>query len=330
MKALFIGGTGNISTACSIEGIRNGIDLVHLNRGSRQTSVIEGVRSIHADIRDKEATTRALGTEEFDCVVDWIAFTPEHVEQDIELFAGRTRQFIFISSASVYKKPPADYVITESTPAYNPFWKYSQDKIACERRLIDEYELHGFPITIVRPSHTYGVGWLPTTFGSRDFTIPQRMLDGKKIVVHGDGQSLWTITHTEDFAKGFVGLMGHPRASGEIFHITSDEQPTWDQIHQTIAAALGVEARMVHVASETIAAISPKYGPGLLGDKMYSLVFDNTKIKRFVPGFQATVPFHRGVARSIEWLLADPSRQEIDAETDRLIDSIIEHVSEGG
>lgn len=322
MKVLFVGGTGNISSACTGEALHQGIEVVHLNRGT--SSSPKGVRSINADVRDVAATRTALGREEFDCVVDWIAFTPEHIENDIDLFRGRTRQFVFISSASVYQKPPSDYRITESTPAHNPFWSYAQQKIACERRLAAEFDANGFPFTIVRPSHTYGVGWIPTTFGSRDFTVPQRILDGKPIVVHGDGQSLWTITHTEDFAVGFVGLIGHPRAIGEIFHITSDEAITWDQIHHTIAWCLGREASIVHISSETIARESPKFGPGLLGDKRYSVVFDNAKIRRFVPGFAPRVPFHRGVERSLEWLLANPERREINKETDRLIDALVQ------
>jgi nucleoside-diphosphate-sugar epimerase len=324
MRALFIGGTGNISTACSAEAIRQGIELHHLNRGSTPSALSDPIPTIRSDVRNTEETKRALAAMEFDCVVDWIAFTPEHIENDIELFSGRTKQFIFISSASVYHKPPSDYVISESTPAYNPFWKYSQDKIACERRLVEAYEVDGFPATIVRPSHTYGVGWIPTTFGSRSFTVPKRMLDGRKIVVHGDGQSLWTITHTEDFAVGFIGLMGHPHAVGETFHITSDEQLTWDQIHRTIGHVLGVNPDIVHVASEAIAELAPALGPGLLGDKMYSVVFDNSKVKRFVPGFEARIPFQRGIERSIEWFRSDPSRQEIDTEVDRIIDAIVE------
>lgn len=321
MKVLFIGGTGNISSAATAEALRQGMEVVHLNRGSTQAPA--GVQTINADIRDVASAESALSGRTFDCVVDWIAFTPEHIENDISLFRERTRQFIFISSASVYRKPPADYIITESTPAYNPFWTYSQQKIACERRLVREFEESGFPFTIVRPSHTYGMGWIPSTFGSRDFTVARRMLDGKKIIVHGDGQSLWTLTHVDDFAIGFTGLIGHPRAIGETFHITSDEAITWDHIHRTTGHLLGVEPDVVHIPSEVIARHAPLLGPGLLGDKMYSVVFDNEKIKRFVPGFQAGIPFHRGVERTIAWYLEDASRQIVHRETDELIETVL-------
>jgi nucleoside-diphosphate-sugar epimerase len=321
MKVLFIGGTGNISTACTTEAVRQGIEVVHINRGTNTAPV--GVRTIQGDIRDIDATRNALNGESFDCVVDWIAFDTDHIEGDISLFRDKTRQFIVISSASVYQKPPSDYRITESTPAYNPFWNYSQKKIACEQRLIHEHDENGFPFTIVRPSHTYSVGWIPTTFGSRDFTIPQRILDGRKIVVHGDGQSLWTLTHTEDFAVGFTGLIGHPRAIGETFHITSDEALSWDHIHRTIGHVLGTEPDIVHIPSEVIARQAPSIGPGLLGDKMYSVVFDNTKIKRFVPAYNARIPFHRGVERSVQWLMADESRRIIDEKAEGIIDSLV-------
>ena len=321
MKVLFIGGTGNISTACTTEAVRQGIEVVHINRGTNAAPA--GVRTIQCDIRDIDATRNALNGESFDCVVDWIAFDTDHIEGDISLFRGKTRQFIFISSASVYQKPPSDYRITESTPAYNPFWNYSQKKIACEQRLVREHAESGFPFTIVRPSHTYSVGWIPTTFGSRDFTIPQRILDGRKIVVHGDGQSLWTLTHTEDFAVGFAGLIGHPRAIGETFHITSDEALSWDHIHRTIGHVLGTEPDIVHIPSDVIARQAPSIGPGLLGDKMYSVVFDNTKIKRFVPAYNARIPFHRGVERSVQWLMADESRRIIDEKAEGIIDSLV-------
>jgi nucleoside-diphosphate-sugar epimerase len=325
MKVLFIGGTGNISTSCSRAAVRLGIDLYHLNRGSTLKEPMDGVTTITADIRDPLAAKSALEGYTFDCVVNWIAFEPAHIETDLALFRGRTAQYIFISSASVYHKPPSHYVITESTPAYNPFWNYSQRKIACERKLVDEYESSGFPFTIVRPSHTYGEGWFPTTFGSRDFTVPQRILDGRRIVVHGDGQSLWTLTHSDDFAEGFVGLLGNPGAVGETFHITSDEALTWDHIHKTIGRVLGREPIITHVDSQTIASISERFGPGLLGDKRYSLVFDNSKIKRLVPGFSARIPFHRGIERSYEWVQTAPDRKLIDGEMDKIIDRLLEY-----
>lgn len=323
MKVLFIGGTGNISRSCTRAALDHGHQLWHLNRGNRTAGVPGGVTTITADARDPEASRAAVAGLEFDCVVDWIAFTPDHVRQDVELYSGRVGQFVFISSASVYHKPPSDYRITESTPAYNPFWNYSQDKIACERYLIGEYEERGFPITIVRPSHTYSDGWFPTSFGSSDFTVPARILAGKPIVVHGDGQSLWTITHSDDFAKGFVGLLGNPAAIGETFHITSDEALTWDQIHQTIGRALGSAPRIVHVATEAIAREDPHFGQGLLGDKQYSVVFDNTKIKRYVPGYQATIRFFEGMERSARLVLDHPELQVINQQHDQLIERLL-------
>ncbi|MFW6212806.1 MAG: SDR family oxidoreductase, partial [Spirochaetota bacterium] len=279
MRVLFIGGTGNISLACTREAVQKGIDVFHLNRGTRKVAVPSEVETITADIRNVEETQSKLTDLEFDVVVDWIAFTPEHIQNDLELFRERARQFVFISSASVYHKPVRHPIITESTPAHNPFWRYSQQKIACEQLLSQEYAQGGFPMTIVRPSHTYSDGWFPTTFG-HDFTVPQRILDGKPIVVHGDGQSLWTITHVDDFAKAFVGLLGEPSAIGETFHITSDEAITWDQIHIAIGHAIGREPELVHIPSETIGQFDPEFGAGLLGDKRYSVVFDNAKIKR--------------------------------------------------
>ena len=222
MKVLFIGGTGNISTSCTHDAIARGLEVYHLNRGSAKARVPDEVQTIIGDIRRPDEVRKLLAGMHFDAVVDWIAFTPEHIGTDLELFRDRTDQFVFISSASVYHKPVRHQVITESTPAWNPYWKYSQNKIACEQLLWKEYTENGFPMTIVRPSHTYSTGWFPTTFGSRDFTYPQRMLDGRPIVVHGDGSSLWTITHTDDFAKGFNGLLGHTQAIGETFHITGD------------------------------------------------------------------------------------------------------------
>jgi nucleoside-diphosphate-sugar epimerase len=281
------------------------------------------VTTIHGDIRDHEAAARLLTEHRFDCVVDWIGFTPEQVKSDIELFQDRTKQFVFISSASIYHKPPRHYVMTESTPVYNPYWEYSQLKIACEMTLQRAYVTERFPVTIVRPSHTYSDGWFPTSFGSRDFTVPQRMLDGKPIVVHGDGTSLWTLTHADDFARGFVGLLGNLEAVGETFHITSDEALSWDQIHRQIGAALGVEPRIVHVTSDLISRLSPQHGPGLIGDKAHSLVFDNTKIKRWVPGYVATIPFHEGMRRSVAWVNDDPARKQINPELDKLIDDIV-------
>lgn len=326
MKVLFIGGTGNISSSCSSEALSHGIDLWHLNRGNARWRAPTGVNTLVGDIRDQKSVANAIANLRFDVVVDWIAFTPDHVRVDLSLFRDRTDQFIFISSASVYQKPPSSYVITESTPAHNPFWKYSQEKIACEELLRREYAESGFPVTIVRPSHTYSDGWFPSTFGSRDFTVPQRIIDGRPIVVHGDGQSLWTITHADDFAKGFAGLLGNPAVVGETFHITSDEALSWDQIHVAIGRALGETPKIVHVTSETIAAIDKNVGAGLLGDKRYSVVFDNSKIKRFVPGYTATIPFHEGMRRSARWIEEHPEMKSIDHDSDALIDRILARI----
>jgi len=323
MKVLFIGGTGNISTSCTHQAVADGIELYHLNRGSSKALVPDEVQTIIGNVRTPEQLTPLLDGMHFDAVVDWIAFTPEHIRTDLELFRDKTDQFIFISSASVYHKPVRNHIITESTPALNPYWKYSQQKIACEELLWEEYVRTGFPMTIVRPSHTYSTGWFPTTFGSPDFTYPQRILDGKPIVVHGDGTSLWTITHTDDFAKGFNGLLGHPGAIGETFHITGDEALSWDEIHLAIGRALGVEPRIVHVPSDVVAKFDPDMAAGLLGDKQYSVIFDNSKIKRYVPGFQATITFAEGMRRSVRWIEEDPQRKKIVDSIDVLVDRLV-------
>lgn len=322
MRVLFIGGTGNISTDCTKEAVARGFDVCHLNRGKRSATIPDSVTTFTADIRNTTEVATALEGERFDAVVDFIAFVPEHIRSDVKLFAGKTKQFIFISSASAYHKPPRHYLITESTPLYNPFWTYSQDKIACEDLLMHEYRQSGFPMTVVRPSHTYSTGWLPTTFGHH-FTVPQRMIDGKPIVVHGDGTSLWTITHTADFAKAFVGLLGNPAAVGETFHITSDEALPWDQIHTTIADALGVTPNIVHVSSDHIATVDAEFAAGLLGDKAHSVVFDNTKIKRFVPGYEATIRFDHGVRMSLDHLNRHPEDRAVDPAMNARIDAII-------
>jgi nucleoside-diphosphate-sugar epimerase len=276
---------------------------------------------LRGDIRDRESVLAALGDATFDVVVDWIAFTPEHVEADIDLFRGRTGQYVFISSASVYQTPPARMPVTESTPLDNPFWDYSRAKIACEERLVRAYRDERFPITIVRPSHTYDRTKLPVHGG---YTVIDRMRKGKKVIVHGDGTSLWVLTHHTDFARGFVGLLGNPQAIGDVFHITSDEILTWNQIFEILAGACGAEVRMVHVPSEFIAAFDPGWGASLLGDKSHSMTFDNSKIKRLVPDFAATTPYAWGAAEQIAWYDADPARRVVDEKLDRLMDNIID------
>ncbi len=320
MKVLFIGGTGIISSACSQLALDRGIDLYLLNRGQSARPVPAGANVLRGDIRDAASARAALGDQHFDAVVNWIAFTPEQVAADLELFRGRTGQYIFISSASAYQTPPAALPVTESTPLRNPYWLYSRNKIACEDLLTRAYREEGFPATIVRPSHTYDRTMLPFNGG---WTTVARMRQGKKVMVHGDGTSLWVLTHHSDFAKGFVGLLGNPHAVGDVFHITSDELLTWNQIYETVAKAAGVEAQLVHVPSDLIAAFDANLGAGLLGDKAHSMIFDNTKIKRLVPDFVSTTPFARGAEEILAWYDANPERQVVNQEMDTLMDRII-------
>jgi nucleoside-diphosphate-sugar epimerase len=322
MKILFIGGTGIISTAVSHQALSRGIELFHLNRGKRETS-LPGVRQLTADIHQLDEVRRALRGLTFDVVVDWIAYTPEDIERDLVLFQGQVKQFIFISSASAYQKPPTHPVITESTPLANPYWQYSRDKIACEERLMQAYRQQGFPVTIVRPSHTYDTN-LPIAIGGwTSYTLPDRLLKGKPIIAHGDGSSLWVVTHSEDFARGFLGLLGNPQTLGHAFHITSDEVLTWNQVYETIAGALGVQANIVHISSDFIVKVAPGLEGNLLGDKTWSVIFDNSKIKSFVPGFQATIPFYEGIRRTLAWFNADEKRRVIEAEVNREMDGIL-------
>jgi nucleoside-diphosphate-sugar epimerase len=320
MKVLFIGGTGTISSACSRLAVERGIELYLFNRGKTARPVPEGAHVLHGDIRDSKSVEDVLGDATFDAVVNWVNYTPEHVEADIEFFRGRTGQYIFISSASAYQKPIASLPITESTPLDNPYWAYSRAKIACEEWLVRAYREEKFPVTIVRPSHTYDRTRLPM---HGRYTVIDRMRKGKKVIVHGDGTSLWVLTHHEDFAKGFVGLLGNHRAIGDAFHITSDEVLSWNQIYTILAHAAGVEPCLVHVPSDCIAAFDPEWGASLLGDKAHSVIFDNSKIKRLVPDFAATIPFSRGAGEILAWLDADPARRVVDDEVNRLMDRII-------
>jgi nucleoside-diphosphate-sugar epimerase len=328
MKVLFIGGTGNISGACSRLAVENGVELFHMNRGKVKANIPVEVKTITADIKDKNKMLAALGDLQFDVVVNFIAYTPDDVKQDIEIFTGRTKQYIFISSASVYQKVGGHPVITESTPLYNPYWDYSRDKIACEDLLNDEYRKNGFPVTIVRPSLTYDTV-IPVAIGSwTDYTIIDRMKKGLEVIIHGDGTSLWTITHSDDFAKAFVGLLGHQQAIGHAFHITSDELLNWNQIYEAVAQAAGADLNAVHIASDFICDVGDTIGwewmrGNLLGDKAVSTIFDNTKIKRFVPGFEAKITFKEGIKKTMKWFEADPARMVIDEGNNSFIDTVL-------
>jgi len=322
MKVLFIGGTGIISSACSKLAISKGFDLYHLNRG--QTSSLrpmEGVKNIIADIRNKETVRKALEEHHFDVIVDWISFIPEHIENSIELFSGKTDQFIFISSASAYQTPPEKLPVTEKTILDNPFWQYSRDKIACENLLKEANRKNGFPYTIVRPSHTYDALTIPLMGG---FTTLERLKQGKPVIVHGDGTSIWTLTHHNDFAVGFVGLFGKSEAINNDFHLTSDEWLTWNQIYTLFAKELNVNPQLIHIPSEIIAKYVQEIGDGLLGDKAHSMIFDNSKIKSLVPEFEAKIPFSEGVKEIVSWHKNHPDSKEIDVELDRIMDRIIE------
>ena len=327
-RILYIGGTGTISAASVRRSRALGHDVTVLNRGSSRRPLPDGVRELVADVRDAAAVREAIGTAEFDVVAEFLAFTPGHVEADLAQFEGRCGQYVFISSASAYQKPPTRLPITESTPLRNPFWQYSRDKIACEDLLVQAYRDRGFPITIVRPSHTYDERMLPTMGGWTDVA---RMREGKPVVIHGDGTSLWTLTHSDDFAVAFTGLLGNPGAVGEAFTITGTHAPTWNQIYGWLADAAGVpEPDFVHVASEAIAAFSPELGPGLLGDKSHSVTFDASKVAALVPEFRTTITFDEGARRIVEHFDAHPADQKVDASRDALFDRLAAYARSAG
>ncbi|MCE5191133.1 MAG: SDR family oxidoreductase [Actinomycetia bacterium] len=322
MRVLFIGGTGLISTAVSRLAVAEGFELYLLNRGL-QSAHLPGGHSLTADIHRPNDVLAALRGLTFDVVVDWIAYSSDDIDRDVALFRNRTTQYVFISSASAYQKPPEHYLITESTPLHNPYWEYSRNKIACEERLMRAYREEGFPATIVRPSMTYDQN-LPIAIGGWGcYTLADRLRQGRPIIVHGDGSSLWVVTHAEDFGRGLLGLLGNERALGQAFHITSDEVLTWNQIYNTIAEALGVEANIVHIPSDFIAQVAPQLGESLLGDKTWSAVFDNTKIKTFVPDFQAVIPYREGIGRTLAWFGADAGRRRIDEAVNVEMDRIL-------
>jgi nucleoside-diphosphate-sugar epimerase len=320
---LFLGGTGNISTACVERAVEAGHDVTVLNRGRSASRVRSPVHVVTGD-RDDGLFLRQVAEEaRFDAVVDFIAFRPEQVELAIEAFGGRVGQYVFISSTSAYEKPVVRHVITEDTPLRNPFWEYARQKIACEERLGRARRESGFPVTVVRPSYTYGETWIPSGFGGQDYTLVARLRAGRTIVCHGDGTSLWVMTAASDFAVGLVGLLGQEGALGEAFHITSDEVLTWQAIYRTIAEAAGAELEMVYVPSSLIAALYPERGGSLLGDKAWSVVFDNAKIRRFVPAYRPQVSFAEGMKRSVAWFDGDPAHRVVNAEMDRRIDRVI-------
>ena len=328
MKLLMIGGTGTISSAITRQLAASENELWLLNRGSRKNEIPNNVKQIIADIDDEAEVLRQIGDTQFDAVCEFIGFLPSQVERDIRLFKGRTRQYVYISSASAYNKPAANHVITEGTTLANPYWEYSRNKIACEALLLKEYRENGFPITIIRPSHTYCERAVPVSVHGLkgSWQVLKRMMEGKQVLVHGDGSSLWTLTWNEDFARGFIGLLGNPKAIGEAFQIMSDEQLTWNQIYECVAKALNVTPKLYHIASDFLAATSPKewdFTGNLLGDKAVTVVFDCTKLKRAVPGFQAATRFDEGVRRCVAYILAHPELQEEDPEFDAWCDRVI-------
>lgn len=322
MKILFIGGTGIISSACTRLCVDSGYEVSLLNRGITHRPIPPNVELIKADIHQLQETREKLRNRKFDVVVDWICFTPEQAQRDLELFSDITKQFIFISSASAYETPPRKLPVTEQTPLYNPIWEYSRNKIACEDLLLEAWQKSNFPVTIVRPSHTYDQTLSPIHGG---YTMLKRLQEDLPIVVHGDGTSVWVMTHHEDFAKGFIGLFGKAETLGTAFHITSDELLTWNQIYQMMANALGGTFKPVYIPSTTIAKADKEWGDSLLGDKTHSMIFDNTKIKTLVPEFECRIPFQVGAKQIADWYLSDSSLQVVDPKLDELIDYLIKN-----
>ncbi len=327
MKCLFIGGTGLISSACSELAAACGIELFILNRSvSKKHPIPEGAVLLNGDVRAEEhQLPKLLSGQRFDAVVDFIAFTADDIERELALFSGKTDQFVFISSASAYQKPPGNYLITEETPLENPFWQYSRDKIAAEERLMKAYGEAGFPVTIIRPSLTYGPSQIPFCVGSwqHPWTVIERMKNRKKVIVPGDGSSLWVMTWNADFAKGLVGLLGNQKAIGQAFQITSDEVLTWDQIYREAFTALELVPKIVHIPTELIADYWPEATGTLMGDKAHSAVFDNSKIKRYVPDFKCEVNWAEGLRRAIAWHQSHPQFQTVDKELNDVFDKIL-------
>lgn len=321
MKVLFIGGTGVISSETSKLCLERGIDLFLLNRGKTTRFTPDKARLINADIRNVEEVKSKLSNEQFDVVVDWIAFTEENVAADYHLFKNKTKQYIFISTASAYHKPILELPIKETTPLHNPFWEYSRKKIACENYLLSKFQSEDFPVTIVRPSHTYDKTKNPLKV---DYLPFHRMKLGKKIIIHDDGESLWTLTHSRDFAKGFIGLIGNSNAIGQAYHITSDETLSWNQIAKILADKADLELNIAHIPSKVIKNYDAEWGDGLLGDKAYSVMFDNSKIKSIVPEFNAKIKFETGAEEIVDWFVKNKANNVFDKNLDELLDKIIE------
>ncbi len=327
MKILFIGGTGTISMAITKLLSERGEDLYLLNRGNRNAGLPANVKTIIADINNEEETAEKLKGMEFDCVGEFIGFVPEQLERDYRLFKDKTKQFIYISSASAYEKPPKSHVITEETPLVNPYWEYSRNKIACEEYLLERYRKDSFPVTIVRPSHTYDERSVPLGVHGNggSWQVVKRIKEGKPVIIHGDGTSLWTITHNSDFAKAYAGLIGNPAAIGEAFQITTDESISWNRIYKAIADALGVELKPYYVSSQMLADMSDyDFTGSLIGDKANTVVFDNSKVKKLVPDFKATVSAEEGIKMTVKYVLDHPEFQNEDPEFDSWCDKVIE------
>ena len=327
MKVLFIGGTGTISMAITKLLAERGEDVYLLNRGNRNEGLPENVNIIKCDISDEAATAKILDGMSFDCVAEFIGFVPSQLERDYRLFKDKTKQFIFISSASAYQKPTKGYVITEETPLENPYWGYSRNKKACEEYLMERYKQDGFPVTIVRPSHTYDERSVPLGVHGNggSWQVVKRIKEGRPVIIHGDGSSLWTITHNSDFAKGFVGLIGNPAAIGEAFHITTDESVSWNEIYNAVAETLGVKLNPYYVSSKMLADLGGNYDftGSLIGDKANSVVFDNSKLKRLVPDFRAEISAKEGIKRTVEYILEHEQYQNEDKEFDQWCDKVI-------
>jgi nucleoside-diphosphate-sugar epimerase len=323
-KVLFVGGSGTISAACVALAAQRGLDVTVLNRGNAAAPAPIGVKHVLCDVNDEGAAAEALKGREFDAVADFVVFRPEQAERDVRLFAGRTAQYVFISSASAYQKPASGSLITESTPLANPYWQYSRDKIACEDLLTREYRERGFPVTVVRPSHTYSERSIPVAIHGRKGSWPvvRRIMEGKPVIAHGDGLTWWTFTHAADFAVGFVGLLANPHAIGEAVHITSDERLTWNMAFEAVGRAVGRAPDIRHVPSDALARFDPELLGALIGDKANSVWFDNSKIKRLVPEFNATIRFDQGVRAALAHIMPRPELQPEDPEFDAWCDMV--------